>query len=768
MRKLKNSLPLFCTMERTLPKVLLFLSLLFPILTKAEGTKEVSPDNSNMSALLCRPDINSGSYLGANEENRIYFYIKSPSERLYFGFKWHDYNGSTNLTNMYYRIYNPSGTQVLQSQAPTSGAGYISSLSAAQNGPNKFGVTNGYDPLEFTPATTGEYYIVFYRSSNSGTSSNGGNAMAPFFDFTVGLPGSGTSGTFYTGRVFSKKWGLVAFNSSYQVAASISASPTFYPYTTTDILKLTFNSGFKPIAFDVIVNDYGVDNTVSFINGRNSKHQGSTGPVLPNGYRLFLNTPESTQYPTVADPGSPSLASNPISGCGPYWVHYNMPAAGDARILLDLNGVAGYQPDSKDRVLEDFGVAAGNNKTIAWDGKDGLGNDVVSGTTVSIAATYLRGRINIPIYDAEVNAGGFVINTMLPVFKSSNLFYWNDKNLTTTSGTNSSNDNTTSGFVDNSYLGKAIRAWNGNGNPTFAVPAPAVSGNDGNTDQYDDYGNIRVLNTWTWALENQSQITNLVFGCATLSGQVFNQTNTNSTPNGSAFQGITVTLKDGDGNTIATTTTDENGNYSFPNIAPGPYAIEVTPPNTHDPYSDTHDTGDDGKVEIVMAGTNNSGNDFGLRDKSLPAYFGNVSAIWSSNGLQISWNTLTESNNSFFEVQVSKDGQNFTTIGKVDSKAPDGNSYSALQYDFTTGATSAAGLLGLSVFALAFGAFAFNRKNKLLYTLAIVFGLGLFLASCAKNDIDSVNAKSSLYVRIKQVDKAGTFQYSKVVKAIVK
>lgn len=153
---------------------------------------------------------------------------------------------------------------------------------------------------------------------------------------------------------------------------------------------------------------------------------------------------------------------------------------------------------------------------------------------------------------------------------------------------------------------------------------------------------------------------------------------------------------------------------------------------------------------------------------TLPVTFGSPTAKIVNGQLLVSWSTLTETNNNYFEVQASKDGENFTTIGKVDSKATDGNSSSAIQYDFATGASSAAGMLGLSIFAIAFAALAFNRKNKVLYTLAIVCGLSLFGASsCTKSDSVTTETGSSLFVRIKQVDTDGTIKYSKVVKAIV-
>ena len=47
--------------------------------------------------------------------------------------------------------------------------------------------------------------------------------------------------------------------------------------------------------------------------------------------------------------------------------------------------------------------------------------------------------------------------------------------------------------------------------------------------------------------------------------------------------GVTVVLKDANGTPVATTTTDANGNYSFPNVPAGNYTIvEQTSPGYTD------------------------------------------------------------------------------------------------------------------------------------------------------------------------------------------
>ncbi len=56
---------------------------------------------------------------------------------------------------------------------------------------------------------------------------------------------------------------------------------------------------------------------------------------------------------------------------------------------------------------------------------------------------------------------------------------------------------------------------------------------------------------------------------------------------------------------------------------------------------------------------------------------------WMGNDAEITWSTAAEVNNSHFIVQRSIDGQPFKTIGKVDSKAPNGFASYIINYDFT-------------------------------------------------------------------------------------
>jgi CubicO group peptidase (beta-lactamase class C family) len=67
---------------------------------------------------------------------------------------------------------------------------------------------------------------------------------------------------------------------------------------------------------------------------------------------------------------------------------------------------------------------------------------------------------------------------------------------------------------------------------------------------------------------------------------------------------------------------------------------------------------------------------------SLPVTIDNFSLLKKNNQIQLFWNTLNEINNNGFEIERSTDGNRFTTIAFVASKALMGNSTATNQYTF--------------------------------------------------------------------------------------
>src|SRR5690606_26794662 len=85
----------------------------------------------------------------------------------------------------------------------------------------------------------------------------------------------------------------------------------------------------------------------------------------------------------------------------------------------------------------------------------------------------------------------------------------------------------------------------------------------------------------------------------------------------------------------------------------------------------------------------------GCNNIPLPVTFGNIQAWIKDKILTIDWSSIHETNNHHFEIEVSTDGSAFTKVATVASKAPGGNSTTALQYTFNLGLSDAPELIGM-------------------------------------------------------------------------
>ncbi|MGL5940608.1 MAG: DUF4347 domain-containing protein, partial [Waterburya sp.] len=103
-----------------------------------------------------------------------------------------------------------------------------------------------------------------------------------------------------------------------------------------------------------------------------------------------------------------------------------------------------------------------------------------------------------------------------------------------------------------------------------------------------------------------------------LSGQVSEDT-TGDGVGDTSLENVELTLIDSNGNTVATTTTDADGNYSFADLTPGDYTVIQTQPAglsnlSENEGGDDDDTSNDGVINSIKAtvtpGENDAGNDF--------------------------------------------------------------------------------------------------------------------------------------------------------------
>ncbi|MGJ8661271.1 MAG: hypothetical protein ACSHXL_04480, partial [Bacteroidota bacterium] len=467
-------------------------------------------------ALLSAPDIFAGPYKDAPSGRRLQFTIVNhSSENLYFGFQPRNYNnyGSVLKNNAYYRILNSAGVVVAgPTLIPvTAGPGFISSYSQAFAGPNIAGATPaGYNPFSFDPSVNGDYYIELYASTNGGVTadvSTSGRVTFPFFDLTVSTPSNVQS----IGRLWSKEWSIVTTNlisGNFEQSWNSAFMGSYIAYTPDAFkIKLSYTAGFRPLAHKASMNYEGVGFTGNFIQDRKSKNSPNNDPRIPNGYKLFLTNPDIIAFPDGVV-GTSSIQGNNMFGCnGSFYIPYYTSQPGDISLLIDINGVPGYQVGTSDIFIEQYGQPSGHNMFV-WNGVDGLGNIVPGGSIVYITSSLFQGRTNHPIFDVELNPNGFIVTSLVPPTGNRKL-YWDDSALPPfgTCG-NQNGDNITVGGIDQGGLFQGVsgpgHGWDGN-NPGLTVPAAAGSvGSSTNGNLCDDYGNVRTLNTWFYAINVSS------------------------------------------------------------------------------------------------------------------------------------------------------------------------------------------------------------------------------------------------------------------------
>ena len=144
-----------------------------------------------------------------------------------------------------------------------------------------------------------------------------------------------------------------------------------------------------------------------------------------------------------------------------------------------------------------------------------------------------------------------------------------------------------------------------------------------------------------------------------------------------------------------------------------------------------------------------------IQDPALPVELTNFNGTIKNNQLELTWQTLSEKNNSKFIVEASTNGvDGWAKIGEVQSKATNGNSSNKLDYNFTISTKEAISLLGASILAALFIPAMKNRKNVIVATTMVGI-MSLHYIGCQKSDLLPISTQEKLYVRVVQVDKDG-------------
>ncbi len=429
-------------------KITLFLFPLFLLINFSsfgEGTAQLNPPAIPVTVVpmaatpvpQCNPALtilqvwdktgrNSFSY-GAPADKRLYFHIADfNNERIYLGMR-------RATGNLHYRIYRPDGVLLVASTpVPTAGAGFINTYAEAVYGPDNIlrpdGVaigTSGYTPSIYAPTMNGDYWIEF----NEGLTANTTTGRPTYFDLSVANI-SGVTPIVINGQLFSQSWDL---------NTNGSANPfcgIMYPYTPDRItLGVDFND-IQPYGFVVNMNSFGTLNTGNSATDRLSRGGDFSLPQYP----IFLNNPDSIVYPTGRIPDL-TISDVEARDCGEYVVRVEINAAGFVEALLDLSPPVGYQPGTRDVLLnggfvpDPVAPATTSTVYIPWNGLDGLGTAVPQGEVVSFTAYVQSGLTHLPLFDVEDHPNGFEVSLVRPQYDIGGTFvpapnlFWDDRTL---------------------------------------------------------------------------------------------------------------------------------------------------------------------------------------------------------------------------------------------------------------------------------------------------------------------------------------------------
>ncbi len=394
----------------------LFILLFLSIFTHAEGTKQLQPTPVSHGRVQLMPYVSDFAMYNATHEHRLHISICNQGEKIYFGFGYiKDYDGVIQYDVMY-RIKDPNGNIVVgPAPVPTSGSGFIANYNQAFFGPNVIS-TSGYNPLLYTPTILGDYYIEFAYTQPYGYE----RKIFDFFDITV----CSATNQAINGRIWSKNWQLTTNPPSNGTSPYISGfDGKMYIYSDDGVVTSINLNNMQPFVFNISANQTGCFNTGNFYQDRKSVDGNNTY----SQYKIFLNNPDSNCFPTGFF-GSIS-APTTITGCpGQFCINITVDKPGTIEVLLNLNGSPGYQSNTED-VIFSVNATTGTN-CIPWDGLDGLGNIIPSGTTIMLELNYFNGLTHLPLYDVEANTLGYIVEIVRPPSPNPQpRLFWDDTNI---------------------------------------------------------------------------------------------------------------------------------------------------------------------------------------------------------------------------------------------------------------------------------------------------------------------------------------------------
>jgi uncharacterized protein (TIGR02145 family) len=350
-------------------------------------------------------------------------------------------------------MYGPVNTS-------SSTNGFIKYFSQAYAGPDVLG-SGGYPAISYAPVYPGDYEIDLSMGSLL-------QLDVTVIDTTI------TPYAANNGRLWAKTWNFKTNSINIPTNAFLG---TMYIYSEDSVVTSIFFNSMQGDLFTVSCNANGCypppipwDSSCKSALGNHSYPQ----------YKIFLNNPDSICYPTgnIGTINENTLTVTP--GCdGSFLIHFFVGKSGLIKAFFDINPLPGIQPE--DVVIIDS-VQIGWND-LNWNGLNGLGQSLPTGTQVPLILTFINGLTNFPVYDVERHLHGFVVTQVRPSGPPI-ATYWNDTLLANKGGMTQLN-----GCY--SYDTVGCHRWNGN------------YGGIG-------IGSANTVNTWWYAASETNPITLIV------------------------------------------------------------------------------------------------------------------------------------------------------------------------------------------------------------------------------------------------------------------
>ncbi len=385
---------------------------------------------SNQASIGCgvKASLDAGSFTnlqgndGSGKEGSTYFadgssrpdydkikiHIQNPgTERIYLG-------GTTDAaTTVEMRVLDPNGNIIfLDTVAKGLGqAGFIKNDSlAAYLGPIQLGAPScGYQAIEVRPSMAGAHTLEFRNIT-----ANTGKYIIHPFDAVVGA-----GGAIIEGRVYSKRWHL-STNS-----ASNGNFTTFYTYTPDSVVVGFDLNGVQPFGFAVNFNRYGSDNTGNLVQDRRSNADIDS----PAEYPVFLTNPDVAVWPIPSPIDFEIKSIEECESTNGYCILIHSNKETQYNVYVDVDGVAGYQPDGRDVSYPYRTFSVGTN-CVVWDGRDNYGVKLAPGSVGNVYVEMLAGLTHFPVWDAEINSNGFNASILRPSGLPAVKMYWDNSKLT--------------------------------------------------------------------------------------------------------------------------------------------------------------------------------------------------------------------------------------------------------------------------------------------------------------------------------------------------